>query len=237
MVKRVLFVCTGNSARSQMAEGLLRHAAGDRFEVHSAGTQPKGLSPYAVAVMREMGVDISHQRSKSVDEYVGQRFDYVITVCDSAKQACPAFPGKARRLHWEIADPAAAEGASEEVIEAFRAARDELCQRVEEFALTSQGPAKALMRLPWRKRLRLFGRLLTDARVPLVAKLTLPAAALYLVIPLDVIPDFVPLAGYLDDVLVVVLGLSLFLRLCPEDLFWEHVRALQRESNPGTAVA
>lgn len=136
-MKRVLFVCTGNSARSQMAEGLLRHAAGDRFEVYSAGTQPKGLSPYAVAVMREMGIDISHQRSKSVDEYVGRRFDFVITVCDSARQACPTFPGKAQRLHWDIADPAAAEGGAEEVMAAFRAARDELRRRVEEFALTS----------------------------------------------------------------------------------------------------
>jgi arsenate reductase len=133
-MKRVLFVCTGNRARSQMAEGLLRHLAGDRFEVHSAGTEPKGLSPYAVEVMREAGIDISGQRSKSVDEYAGQPFDYVITVCDSARQACPAFPGGGRRLHWDIEDPAVAEErGSAEAREAFRAARDKLLRHIEEF--------------------------------------------------------------------------------------------------------
>ena len=105
-MKRALFVCTGNKARSQMAEGLLRHLAGDRFEVHSAGTQPSGLAEETVAVMREIGIDTSGQRSKHVDEFLGQTFDYVITVCDSARQACPVFPGEGQRLHWDVEDPA-----------------------------------------------------------------------------------------------------------------------------------
>ena len=92
--KRVLILCTGNSARSQMAEGLLRHDAGDRFEVFSAGTKPSHVRPEAIAVMRELGIDISGHRSKSVDEFAGQSFDYVLTVCDNAKESCPIFPGK-----------------------------------------------------------------------------------------------------------------------------------------------
>ena len=106
--QRVLFVCTGNSARSQMAEGLLRHEAGDRFEVFSAGTHPTQVRPEAIVVMREIGIDISPHRSKSVDEFAGQAFDYVITVCDNANETCPVFPGRARRLHWPFEDPAAA---------------------------------------------------------------------------------------------------------------------------------
>ena len=92
--KRVLILCTGNSARSQMAEGLLRHDAGDRFEVFSAGTKPSQVRPEAIAVMRELGIDISGHRSKSVDEFAGQPFDYVLTVCDNAKESCPIFPGE-----------------------------------------------------------------------------------------------------------------------------------------------
>ena len=129
--KRVLFVCTGNSARSQMAEGLLRHLAGDRFQVHSAGTDAKGLSARAVAVMQEIGIDISRQRSKSVEEFAGQRFDYVITVCDSARERCPVFPG-GTRLHWRVADPAAAEAGGEPALDPFRAARDELRTRIQD---------------------------------------------------------------------------------------------------------
>src|SRR6266542_6734438 len=98
--RRVLFVCTGNRARSQMAEGLLRHLAGDRFEVNSAGTLPSGMSELTIEAMREIGIDVSGQRSKSVAEFAGQKFDYVITVCDSARQVCPAFPGEGERLHW-----------------------------------------------------------------------------------------------------------------------------------------
>src|SRR5438105_7608127 len=105
--KRVLFLCTGNSARSQMAEGLLRHHAGDRFEVFSAGTHPKGLHPQSIEAMEEVGIDISDQTSKDVSIYANDHFDYVITVCDRAKQRCPIFPG-AEPIHWGFDDPAEA---------------------------------------------------------------------------------------------------------------------------------
>jgi len=117
-----------------MAEGFLRHLAGRRFEVHSAGTEPKGLAGETVQVMREIGMDVSHQRSQHVDEFAGQEFDYVITVCDSARQTCPVFPGAGQRLHWDVEDPAHAEARGLSRIDAFRAARDELRRRVEEFA-------------------------------------------------------------------------------------------------------
>ena len=132
-MKRVLFVCTGNRARSQMAEGLLRHLAGGRFEVHSAGTEPKGLAANTIEVMREIGVDVSGQRSKHVDVYAGQRFDYVITVCDSARQSCPVFPGGGERIHWDVEDPADTIARGDGPLDAFRAARDELRRRIEEF--------------------------------------------------------------------------------------------------------
>src|SRR5271163_3234075 len=112
--KRVLILCTGNSARSQMAEGLLRHDAGDRFEVFSAGTKPSHVRPEAVASMRELGIDISGQRSKSVDEFADQQFDYVLTVCDNAKESCPIFPDKSVMTHHNFEDPAALEGSKEE---------------------------------------------------------------------------------------------------------------------------
>lgn len=133
-MKRALFVCTANRARSQMAEGLLRHLAGGRFQVHSAGTAPKGLSPLTVEVMREIGIDISGQRSKPVQEFTGQRFDYVITVCDSARETCPVFPGGGKRIHWSVQDPADADlsGQGEPALGAFRAARDDLRKRIEE---------------------------------------------------------------------------------------------------------
>ena len=138
-MKRVLFVCTGNRARSQMAEGLLRHLAGDRFEVHSAGTKPKGLAEQTVEVMREIGVDISGQRSKHVEEYAGQPFDYVITVCDSARQSCPVFPGGGERIHWDVEDPLYAELRGESTVQALRDARDELRRRIEGFLRTVSG--------------------------------------------------------------------------------------------------
>jgi len=138
-MKRVLFVCTGNRARSQMAEGLLRHLAGDRFEVHSAGTKPKGLAEQTVEVMREIGVDISGQRSKHVEEYAGQPFDYVITVCDSARQSCPVFPGGGERIHWDVEDPLYAELRGESTVQALRHARDELRIRIEGFLRTQPG--------------------------------------------------------------------------------------------------
>jgi arsenate reductase len=124
--KRVLILCTGNSARSQMAEGLLRHDAGDRFEVESAGTKPGSLRPEAIAVMSEIGIDISRRRSKNVDEFTGQKFDYVITVCDNARETCPVFSGAAEKLHRSFEDPAAFVGSNEERLALFRRVRDEL---------------------------------------------------------------------------------------------------------------
>jgi len=128
--KRVLILCTGNSARSQMAEGLLRHDASDRFEVVSAGVEPSRVRTEAIEVMREIGIDISDHRSKSVDEFAGQDFDYVITVCDNANQRCPLFPGRTERIHWSFDDPAAVEGDSETRISAFRRIRDEIRVRL-----------------------------------------------------------------------------------------------------------
>jgi thioredoxin type arsenate reductase len=129
--KRVLILCTGNSARSQMAEGLLREMAGDRFEVFSAGVAPSFVRPEAIEVMREIGIDISAHRSKSVDNFTGQQFDYVITVCDNANQQCPVFPGKTQRVHWSIEDPAAVDGNDGQRLAAFRNARDDLRQRLQ----------------------------------------------------------------------------------------------------------
>ncbi len=130
--QRVLILCTGNSARSQMAEGLLRSIAGNRFEVFSAGTKPVGLNPNAVVAMREKGIDISNHRSKSVDEFAGQHFDYVITVCDNAREACPFFPGGGKRIHHSFEDPAAAPPNRQ--LEVFRRVRDEISARLQEFA-------------------------------------------------------------------------------------------------------
>ena len=131
--KRVLVLCTGNVARSQMAEGLLRHMAGDRFEVFSAGLSPSHVRPNAIAVMKELGIDISHHRSKSMNEFLDTPFDYVITVCDHASEHCPVFPGPAKRIHWSIDDPVAP-GGEEAQLAAFRRARDELKERLETFA-------------------------------------------------------------------------------------------------------
>jgi len=134
MKKRILILCTGNSARSQMAEGLLRHDAGDRFEVASAGVNPSQVRAEAIGAMREIGVDISDHRSKSVDEFLGQEFDYVITVCDNANEQCPAFPGKTQRIHWSFEDPAAVEGSHEDRLSAFRRVRDQIHDRLKEFS-------------------------------------------------------------------------------------------------------
>jgi arsenate reductase (thioredoxin) len=130
--KRILIICTGNSARSQMAEGLLRHAAGDRFEIQGAGTEPTHVRPEAIEVMRELGIDISNHRSKSIDEFAEQEFDYVITVCDNARQNCPVFPGSARYIHWSIEDPAA-QGSDDELATIFRRTRDDLATRIQSF--------------------------------------------------------------------------------------------------------
>ena len=136
MKRRVLFLCTGNSARSQMAEGLLRHLAGDRYEVYSAGTHPVGLNPSAVMAMQELGVDISAQRSKHMDEFAGQAFDDVITVCDRAKDSCPHWPQTGCLIHWSFDDPAAAIGSPDEQRHFFRTVRDQIKARLEEFLST-----------------------------------------------------------------------------------------------------
>ncbi len=129
--RRVLFLCTHNSARSQMAEGLLRHLAGDRFEVYSAGTEATSVRPEAIAAMAELGVDISGQESETLDRYLSESFDYVVTVCDDANEACPVFPGAKNRLHWSFRDPSRATGSDEERLEVFRAVRDEIRGRIE----------------------------------------------------------------------------------------------------------
>jgi arsenate reductase len=134
--KRVLILCTGNSARSQMAEGLLRRDGGARFEVFSAGVSPSHVRPEAIEAMREIGIDISGQRSKSIEEFAGQAFDYVITVCDNARERCPFFPAETRRIHWNFDDPAAAEGDAIARLAVFRRVRDEIRARLGEFTLT-----------------------------------------------------------------------------------------------------
>lgn len=131
--RRMLILCTGNSARSQLAEGLFRHEAGDVFEVFSAGTQPSVVRPEAIAVMREIGLDISGHRSKSVDEFVGQEFELVITVCDNARESCPVFPGQTQRLHWPFEDPAAVQGSEPRRLDAFRKVRDQIHRRITDY--------------------------------------------------------------------------------------------------------
>lgn len=131
--KKILILCTGNSARSQMAEGLLRHLAGDRFEVESAGTVASFVRPQAINVMAEIGIDISGHRSKCLDEFLGTPFDYVITVCDNAKQTCPIFLGKAERKHWSFPDPAEANGTDVEVLAEFRRIRNQIRAKLAEF--------------------------------------------------------------------------------------------------------
>jgi arsenate reductase len=129
--QRVLFLCSHNSARSQMAEGLLRHAAGDRFEAHSAGTEATRVRPLAIKAMAELGIDISTQTSKTLDPYVEQRFDHVITVCDDANESCPIFPNATHRLHWSLPDPSKATGTEEQQLTLYRTVRDELKARIQ----------------------------------------------------------------------------------------------------------
>jgi arsenate reductase (thioredoxin) len=131
MKVKVLFLCTGNSARSQMAEGYLRHVAGDQFEALSAGIEPKGLNPLAVEAMQEIGIDISHQRSKDVVSLLGQHIPYVVTVCDNARERCPIFPRTYKFLHWSFEDPAAAQGSHEEKMAVFRRVRHEIAHRID----------------------------------------------------------------------------------------------------------
>ena len=128
---RVLFLCTHNSARSQMAEGLLRNLAADRFEEFSAGTEATRVRPEAISVMAEIGVDISSQESEMLERYLGESLDLVITVCDDANEACPVFPGARRRLHWSFPDPSKATGGYEERLHTYRNVRDEIRARIE----------------------------------------------------------------------------------------------------------
>jgi arsenate reductase (thioredoxin) len=130
---RVLFLCVHNSARSQMAEGLLRARAGDRFEAHSAGTIATDVQPLALAAMAELGIDISAQRSKAVTEYARQRFDYAVTVCDDAKEACPYYANAAHQIHWRFDDPAAAIGTAADQLSTYRRIRDEIAAHIDDF--------------------------------------------------------------------------------------------------------
>ena len=131
MKKRVLFICTHNSARSQMAEGLLRHLGDERFEVFSAGTEATYVRPMAIRAMAELGIDISQQISKTLDRYLSEPFNDVITVCDSAAEACPVFPGAALRRHWSFEDPSKATGSESEQLEVYRRVRDQIRSRIE----------------------------------------------------------------------------------------------------------
>jgi arsenate reductase len=141
---RVLFLCTGNSARSQMAEGFLRHYAGDRYEIHSAGLEPRPVNPLAIQAMSEVGIDISGQRSKAVADYLGiVHFGYLITVCTDAERQCPIFPGVSVRLHWAFDDPAAAEGTEEQRLEVFRRVRDEIDARIRAWLVEQGGGSGA----------------------------------------------------------------------------------------------
>lgn len=136
MKQRVLFICTHNSARSQMAEGLLRHLGGERFEAFSAGTEATHVRPLAIRAMAELGIDISGQQSKTLERYLGEPFDEVITVCDTAAEACPIFPGAARLRHWPLEDPSKASGSEAEQLAVYRRVRDELRLRIEKELLT-----------------------------------------------------------------------------------------------------
>ena len=138
--KKILVLCTGNSARSQMGEGLFRAESRGGFEVFSAGTKPSSVRPEAIAVMQEIGIDISGQRSKSVDEFSGQSIDYVVTVCDHARDSCPMFPAGTERIHWSLEDPAAVQGSEEERMGAFRRIRDQIHERVKTF-IRDRAPA------------------------------------------------------------------------------------------------
>lgn len=148
---RILFVCTGNSARSVMAEALVRSKGGAAFDVHSAGTDPRGINPLTRRVLAEVGIDASWARSKSVTEYLGQRFDYVITVCDEARQVCPVFPGVHESLHWGYEDPAEAAGSEDERLAVFRRVFVQLGERVGQFiplALRARREALEVGRTP-----------------------------------------------------------------------------------------
>ena len=132
-MRRIFFLCTGNSCRSQMAEGFMRNMAGNKFEVYSAGVEPTGINPHAIKVMAEIEIDISFHKSKSVNKFLKQEFDYVITVCNHAKQICPIFPGQHEKIHWDIEDPANAKGSERERLAFFRKIRDEIKEKTLKF--------------------------------------------------------------------------------------------------------
>ncbi len=139
--ERILFLCTGNSCRSQMAEGIVNHFYGEEYEAFSAGVKPSVVNPRAIAVMQELGIDISQQTSKHLKEFIGQEFSYIITVCDNAKVSCPIFPGNAERLHWSFEDPAEAEGTEDEIMDEFRRIRDQILIRIK-YALLEEADAE-----------------------------------------------------------------------------------------------
>lgn len=132
--QRVLILCTGNSCRSQMAEGFLRHYGSDRYDVESAGTRSSHVNANAIRVMKEIGIDISGQSSKTLDRFLDQPFDYVITVCDHANEVCPFFPGAKHRLHWSFPDPPQTEMATEEILDEFRKVRDMIGEKFRQAA-------------------------------------------------------------------------------------------------------
>jgi arsenate reductase len=135
---KVLFVCTGNSCRSQMAEGMLKHYGNGEFEVYSAGLRPSHVHPLAIKALAELDIDITNQYSKTVNEFIGQEFSYVVTVCGSAKELCPVFPGKYNALHWSIEDPASTSGTEEEMMKVFRKVRQNILEKVKHFVTTNK---------------------------------------------------------------------------------------------------
>jgi len=143
MKHRVLILCTGNSARSQMAEGLLSALEGTQFDVFSAGSKPSVVNPLAIQAMNERGIDIRAHRSKHLNEYLQQPFDYVITVCDQAAETCPIFPGHAQRLHWSFPDPAVVEGSDSQRLDAFRKTRDAIEARLKQWLMQLGAPMTA----------------------------------------------------------------------------------------------
>ena len=139
MKKSVLILCTHNSARSQMAEGLLRHSAGDRFDVFSAGTEKTRVHPLAIEAMKDLGIDISAHESKTLEQFLGRPLDYVITVCDNANETCPVFTGETTRIHWSFDDPSATRGTDGERLDTFRRIRDQIAERLRGF-VEEEGP-------------------------------------------------------------------------------------------------
>jgi len=137
-MKKILFLCTHNSARSQMAEGLLRELGKDKYQVFSAGTEAAIVRPQAIAVMKELGIDISHQRSKTFHRFFHENFDEVITVCDQANESCPVFPNAQKRTHWSYPDPSKAEGTDEEIMSVYRKVRDSIKQKIKSELLTKK---------------------------------------------------------------------------------------------------